>query len=75
MITATACIKPAGGAQLDEARVSAIRYLVAGAIAGLKPENVAVSDLNGRTWYGNPDDGTAAGDNLYISLKRTYEQD
>ena len=75
VITATACVKPAGSEQLDNGRVSAIRHLVAGAIAGLKPQNVTVSDLNGRTWYGNPEDGGDAGNNLYISLKRLYEQD
>ena len=41
-------------AQLDEAQVSSIRHLVAGAIAGLKPENVTVTDLNGRTYHGGP---------------------
>ena len=75
VITATAMVKPAGAGQLDEALVSAIRKMVAGAIAGLKPENVAVADLTGRTWYGDPEDGAGGGDNLYNSLKRTYEQD
>jgi flagellar M-ring protein FliF len=74
-ITATACVKPAGGAPLDEARVSAIRHLVAGG-TGAKPENVTVSDLNGRTWYGNAlNGGGSADDNLYVSLQRIYEQD
>ena len=45
LITATVSVKPAGSAHLDEALVAAIRHLVAGAIAGLKPENVTVSDL------------------------------
>lgn len=52
LITATASVKPTGAARLDEARVLAIRHLVAGAIAGLKPENVTVCDLNGGTWHG-----------------------
>ena len=75
LITASACVKPAGAGQLAESQVSAVRKLVAGAIAGLKPENVTVSDLNGRTWYANPDDAGGADDNLYITLQRTYEQD
>ncbi len=45
-------VKPVGKTRLDEARVSAIRHLVSGAIAGLKPENVTVSDGNGSTWHG-----------------------
>jgi flagellar M-ring protein FliF len=76
LITATACVKPAGAGQLGEKQVSAIRELVAGSIAGLKPENVTISDLNGRTWYANADDaGGGAEENLYIALQRTYEQD
>jgi flagellar biosynthesis/type III secretory pathway M-ring protein FliF/YscJ len=53
VITATVSVKPVGTSQLDQSRVTAIRHHVAGAIAGLKPENVVVSDLNGRTWYGD----------------------
>jgi flagellar biosynthesis/type III secretory pathway M-ring protein FliF/YscJ len=53
VITATVSVKPVGTNQLEESRVSAIRHHVAGAIAGLKPENVTVSDLNGPTWHGN----------------------
>ena len=34
-----------------------------------------MADLTGRTWYGNADDSAGGGDNVYISLKRTYEQD
>jgi flagellar M-ring protein FliF len=75
LITATVSVKPAGSAQLDEERVSAIRHFVAGAIAGLKPENVTVSDLNSRTWYGKVAGDRGAEENLCVSLKRTYEQD
>lgn len=75
LITAMAGVKPAGTGQLDEARVSAIRYLVAPAFAGLKPENVTVSDLNGgRTWHGDLEIASAEG-NRYLVAQRTYEQD
>jgi len=75
LITATVGVKPVGGAQLDEARVNAIRHLMAGAIAGLKPENVTVSDLNGRTWYGKPKETESFDECFRLSLIRTYEQD
>jgi len=75
IITASVAVKPKGSEELDSVKVSSIRHFVAGAIAGLKPENVAVSDVNGRTWYGNSENGGGADDNLYVSLKRTYEQD
>lgn len=74
LITATASVKPVGASQLDESRVIAIRHLIAGAIAGLRPENVTVSDLNGSTWYGKLSDA-ATGEKAYIALQRAYEQD
>lgn len=74
LITATVCVKPAGLVQLDESRVLAIRHLVSGAIAGLRPENVTVSDLNGRTWYGKPEAQSVEG-SRYLALKQTCEQD
>ncbi len=75
IVTATASVKPVGSTTLDAEKVSSIRHAVAGAIAGMKPENVTVADLNGRTWSGNAEEGGAAEDNLYVSLKRTYEAD
>lgn len=59
--TASVSVKPTGTGQLDESQVSAIRHLVAGAIAGLKPEHVTVADLNGPIHYGgDPDSGGSA---------------
>ena len=75
ILTASVAVKPRGSEQLDADKVSKIRRYVAGAIAGLKPESVTVSDINGTTWYGNSENGGGADDNLYVSLKRTYEQD
>jgi flagellar M-ring protein FliF len=75
IFTASVAVKPLGSDQLDSEKVSKIRLYVAGAIAGLKAENVTVSDLNGRTWSGNPENGGGADDNLYVSLKRAYEQE
>jgi flagellar M-ring protein FliF len=75
IITASVAVKPNGSEQLDTVKVSSIRHLVAGAIAGLKPESVSVFDANGRTWTGNSENGGGADDNEYVSLKRTNEQD
>lgn len=74
LITATVSVKPTGVDQLDEDRITAIRHLVAGAIAGLKPEDVTVSDLNGRTWHGEVATG-GDDENRFLALKRTHEQD
>ncbi len=66
VITALASVKPAGSRQLDKAEVVAIRRLVAGAVAGLKPEDVTVADLNGPTWCRDADEA-AGGENRNIS--------
>jgi flagellar biosynthesis/type III secretory pathway M-ring protein FliF/YscJ len=70
--TAIAYIKPVGSGQLDEAMVIDIRNDVVGAYAELKPENVTVSDLNGRAWSGNVG---SAEEIRYGSLKRRCEQE
>jgi len=72
-ITATAAVKANGGETLSETQVRGIRALVAGAIAGLKPEDVTVSDLNGQTWHANAENGGPMED-PYSSRKRMYEQ-
>ena len=51
--TASVSIRTQPDADLDAARVQAIRVLVAASIAGLSPEHVAVTDLrNGRVFAG-----------------------
>jgi flagellar M-ring protein FliF len=76
VITATVTVKPVGANRLDDALVSSIRNMVARAFAGMKPEDVAVTDLAaGRTWCGNTAAGPGGSDNLCLSLKRTCEQD
>ncbi|MBN2477096.1 MAG: hypothetical protein JXB62_20985 [Pirellulales bacterium] len=73
--TAAASVQAAGSVPLDESQVSAIRHLVAGAIAGLKPENVTVHDRNGSSYYGGGDEGGGSGlDDSYISRKQIHEQ-
>jgi len=70
--TAIAYVRPTGSNQLDEAMVIDIRNDVVGAYAELKPENVTVSDLNGRTWRGSVG---SADEIRYRSLKRACEQE
>ena len=42
---------------LDDDQVDKIRYFVAGAIAGMKPENVTIIDANGPSHTGEADHG------------------
>lgn len=76
LMTASVSIKPVGGQPLDEQQVPMIRHLVAGAIAGLSPDNVTVIDLNGRTYSGSSSGplGSAAED-PYLARKQKYQAD
>jgi len=73
--TASVSVKPLGNEDLDDTRVLAIRHLVAGAIAGMKPENVTVTNLNGgRIFAGGPSAADSATQNAYRRLKRDDEE-
>jgi flagellar M-ring protein FliF len=76
LVTASVSVKPVGSENLDESKVSAIRYAVAAAIAGLKPENVTVTDLgpHGRVYHGDLENGGAAGENQYLAVKEMHER-
>ncbi|MHC4176993.1 MAG: hypothetical protein ACYSWU_05780, partial [Planctomycetota bacterium] len=74
--TASVAVKPLGSEGLDPSKVSLIRHVVAGAIAGLKREGVTVADLlTGEIYHGGDSEGGgSATDNLYVSLTRIQEQ-
>jgi flagellar M-ring protein FliF len=73
--TASVSVKPAAMLELTEPQVASIRNLVVSSIVGLKPENVAVTDLNsGRTFCGNADASGSVSDDPYCARKRMYEQ-
>jgi len=74
--SASVTVKPVGGQPLDPALASSIRLLVVGAIAGLKPQDVAVTDWNtGHTTFGDSGDLGSPHNDRYIARKRFYEQD
>jgi flagellar M-ring protein FliF len=71
---ASVVVWPVGAADLDASLASAVRDLVVWSFAGLKPENVAVTDgRSGHRPVGGPDGPAAAGDR-YIARKRAFEQ-
>jgi flagellar M-ring protein FliF len=74
VITASVYVQPAGSLELDEEKASAIRMCVKAAIAGLKYENVTVTDQNGRTFSGDPDHGSSVGDNKSVAMQKTREK-
>ena len=81
IITASVSVKPLGSQPFEEERVPMLRHLVASAIAGLRPENVTVVDLNGRHYAGGTGIGNSASglggstENVYGSWKKSYEQE
>jgi flagellar M-ring protein FliF len=74
--TASVSIKPVGTQPIEKERITMIRHLVASAFAGLKPESVSVSDLNGRVYAGKNSEGglgDADGDE-YLTRKEAYDR-
>jgi len=59
--TATVFVRTANSAGLDREQAKKIRYLLAGAWAGLKPEQIAVADQSGPVIL----DSDVSGDSLY----------
>lgn len=51
LFTASVSVETIGSIPLEDARVQAIRHLVAGSFAGMKPESVAVIDLKNNHSY------------------------
>ncbi len=74
--TASVSVKATGTRPIDGNQVAMIRHLVAGAIAGLSPNDVTVSDLNsGRTYAnsGGTDGAGSAIDDPYLARIREYQ--
>ncbi|MBX7169197.1 MAG: hypothetical protein K1X74_22885 [Pirellulales bacterium] len=76
VITASVHIEASDPGSLDDARIRAIRHLVAGSIAGLAPDGVTVTDASGRTWAGgSPASGGSSMDDAYMSRWRDYQKE
>ena len=70
--TASVTAWAVGGVPLDEDQVNKIRYYVAAAIAGMKPENVTITDANGHSYPGNQ--AEHGGGDAYARAARNAEQ-
>jgi flagellar M-ring protein FliF len=75
LITASVCVTPNGSQEIDEETAAKIRNYVAFCVAGLKKENVLVTDQIGHSFSGDPENGGAAGDSKYVGLKNRFEKD
>ncbi len=74
--TAAVVVKPEGNRQLSPELANSIRLLVVASVAGLKPENVAVTDATtGQTTFGESSRYGAALNDPYFTRKRLYEEE
>jgi flagellar M-ring protein FliF len=72
--TASVAVQAIGGVSLDDEQVDTIRYYVAAAIGGMKPENVTIADVNGRVHPGT-EAGSGPDGDPYARRVRAYEQE
>jgi flagellar M-ring protein FliF len=76
-LTAAVSIRSKGNQPLEESLVRGVRYLVAGSVAGMKPEAVTVVDgRTGQPYPGNGGDDNKSGGLLdkYAEMRRYHEQ-
>jgi flagellar M-ring protein FliF len=72
-VTASVTVTLASGRVLSEAQSRAIIHLVAGAVPGLSPDNVAIADQMGRLLAGEPGAGRMQGDDRRLRLQAEME--
>ncbi len=72
--TASVILQLKPGKRLDSAQVRSISALVAGSVEGLKPQNLAIVDVNGNVLSGDESGAGPAGlTNKQMDAQRSYE--
>jgi flagellar M-ring protein FliF len=73
--TATVAVQATGNQELELHQIKSIRHLVSSSIAGMKFQNVAVTDLNtGKNHGGSDTELASAAESAYMDYKSTYER-
>jgi flagellar M-ring protein FliF len=72
--TASVSVKPVGSAPLDPEQAAKIRAVVAAAVAGMKPADVTVADMNSGTVVSGPEQGGVGGESLFAAATQQYER-
>ena len=72
-VTASITLTLAPGRSLSETQSRAIVHLVAGAVPGLSPDNVAIADQMGRLLAGEPGAGRMAADDRKMRMQAEME--
>jgi flagellar M-ring protein FliF len=74
LASASVSVKRHGMLALEERQVPMIRHLVAGAFAGLAPDDVSVIDLNGRTYSRRSGEGLgSASEDPFVTRMKEYQ--
>ena len=74
IVTASVTLFPQPGATIDQRRLRAIRQLVVKSVAGLKPEDVFVSDARGGAFLAE-EGGQEGGESIaYLTAMRAYQK-
>ena len=72
-VTASVTVTLAAGRILAESQARAVVHLVAGAVPGLSPDNVAIADQTGRLLAGEPGRGRLQADDRRLKLQAEQE--
>jgi len=72
-VTASVTVTLAPGRSLSESQARAIVHLVAGAVPGLAPDNVAIADQTGRLLAGEPGSGGERADDRRMQVQARTE--
>ncbi len=72
-VTASVSITLAPGRSLSEGQARAIVHLVAGAVPGLSPDNVAIADQSGRLLAGEPGSSRDRADDRQMQMQARME--
>lgn len=72
-VTASVTVTLAAGRSLSESQARAIVHLVAGAVPGLSPDNVAIADQSGRLLAGEPGTSRDRADDRQMQMQARME--
>ncbi len=72
-VTASVTLTLAAGRSLSESQARAIVHLVAGAVPGLSPDNVAIADQSGRLLAGEPGSSRDRADDRQLQMQARME--
>jgi flagellar M-ring protein FliF len=74
-ITASVNLSTSSGSRLTNEQIANIRNTMLGAIAGLRAQNLQITDQAGHRYSAGGDDLASSGDDAFFNRKQQYERD